>query len=178
MPHRFVALLRGINVGRARRVAMADLRATLDSLGHTHVRTLLNSGNAVFTGERAATDAMAAAIEAALLRRIGVRAPVTVLADATFHAIADADPLLDVATDPSRHLVAFLREPGTARDALAAVARDDWAPDALALGPGAAYLWCPRGISESALAKAVDRALGERVTMRNRATVTKLRDLL
>ena len=45
---RFVALFRGINVGKAKRIAMADLRALLESMGYTNVRTLLNSGNAVF----------------------------------------------------------------------------------------------------------------------------------
>ncbi|MGH7659270.1 MAG: DUF1697 domain-containing protein, partial [Gemmatimonadales bacterium] len=47
MSGRHVALLRGINVGTARRVAMADLRALMESLGYTGVRTLLNSGNVV-----------------------------------------------------------------------------------------------------------------------------------
>jgi uncharacterized protein (DUF1697 family) len=46
---RRVALLRGINVGRAKRVAMADLRELVESLGYREVRTLLNSGNVVFT---------------------------------------------------------------------------------------------------------------------------------
>jgi uncharacterized protein (DUF1697 family) len=49
-----VALLRGINVGKAKRVAMADLRALLEELGYADVRTLLNSGNVVFTAPRAA----------------------------------------------------------------------------------------------------------------------------
>ena len=43
-----VALLRGINVGKAKRVAMADLRGLMEELGYTEVRTLLNSGNVVF----------------------------------------------------------------------------------------------------------------------------------
>ena len=44
----FVALLRGVNVGKAKRVPMAELRDLLSSLGYTGVATLLNSGNAVF----------------------------------------------------------------------------------------------------------------------------------
>ncbi|HSD71146.1 MAG TPA: DUF1697 domain-containing protein, partial [Thermoanaerobaculia bacterium] len=45
MRRRHVALIRGINVGRAKRVAMADLRALVGDLGYGDVRTLLNSGN-------------------------------------------------------------------------------------------------------------------------------------
>ncbi|MHB0980575.1 MAG: DUF1697 domain-containing protein [Thermoleophilia bacterium] len=44
-----IGLIRGINVGRAKRVSMADLRALVAGLGHTEVRTLLNSGNVVFS---------------------------------------------------------------------------------------------------------------------------------
>jgi uncharacterized protein (DUF1697 family) len=43
---RFVALLRGVNVGKAKRVPMAQLRAWLAELGYSGVATLLNSGNA------------------------------------------------------------------------------------------------------------------------------------
>ena len=46
---RYVALFRGINVGKANRIAMADFRELLTSLGYTDVKTLLNSGNAVFS---------------------------------------------------------------------------------------------------------------------------------
>ena len=42
----FVALLRGVNVGKAKRVPMAEFRALLLALGYTRVATLLNSGNA------------------------------------------------------------------------------------------------------------------------------------
>lgn len=48
----FVALLRGVNVGKAKRVPMAELRALLAGLGHTGVATLLNSGNAVFSAAK------------------------------------------------------------------------------------------------------------------------------
>ncbi len=57
MSRRFVALLRGINVGTAKRVSMTELRAVVESLGFRNAKTLLNSGNVVFTGEDArATD--------------------------------------------------------------------------------------------------------------------------
>ncbi len=45
-----VALLRGINVGKANRIATADLRGLLTELGYADARTLLNSGNALFKG--------------------------------------------------------------------------------------------------------------------------------
>ena len=67
----YVAFLRGINVGRAKRIAMADLRVLLEGLGYTGVRSVLNSGNVVF--EAAGTTALeaAAAIEEALVLKLG-----------------------------------------------------------------------------------------------------------
>ena len=47
---RYIALLRGVNVGRAKRIAMADLRKLIADLGYGEVRSVLNSGNVVFSG--------------------------------------------------------------------------------------------------------------------------------
>lgn len=54
----YVALMRGIDVGRAKRVAMSDLRELLEGLGYGAVRTLLNCGNSVsgWRGSRAPRD--------------------------------------------------------------------------------------------------------------------------
>ena len=73
---RMVGLIRGINVGRAKRVAMADLRALVEGLGYGDVRTLLNSGNVVFTAPRTTTARAAARIEEGLATQLGVPARV------------------------------------------------------------------------------------------------------
>jgi len=172
----YVALLRGINVGNAKRVAMADLRTLVEKLGYGDVRTLLNSGNIVFTGPSGLPGGVAARIEAALAKRLGVSARVTVLTAAEFAAAAAENPLVEVAANPSRLLVAVLANPAD-RTRLKSLARQDWAPEALAVGARVAYLWCPDGIIVSRLAKAVGRVLGDAVTMRNWATCTKLIDL-
>ena len=54
---RLVALLRGINLGAKRRVPMADLRELMAELGYEDVRTVLQSGNVVFTGAKAKAQA-------------------------------------------------------------------------------------------------------------------------
>ncbi|HET7459248.1 MAG TPA: DUF1697 domain-containing protein [Gemmatimonadaceae bacterium] len=179
MTARFVALLRGINVGRAKRVAMADLRAVVEGLGYGDVRTLLNSGNVVFTAPRATKESVAAArIRAAVAERCGVDSRVTVLAgDAVAAAVAE-NPLLDVAADPSRLFVAVLADPADARSRLQPLAARSWTPEALAVGGRVAYLWCPAGQIESPLAAALAKTLGDAVTSRNWATMTKLHALV
>jgi uncharacterized protein (DUF1697 family) len=173
---RQVALLRGINVGRAKRVTMADLRALVEGLGYSDVRTLLNSGNVVFTAPGVAPGDAAARIEGALAERLGVSSRVTALTAAELAAAVTENPLLEVADNPSRLLVAFLAKPAD-RSRLKPLMEQDWSPEVLAVGTRVAYIWCPEGILASRLPEAVGRALGDGVTTRNWATVTKLEAL-
>jgi uncharacterized protein (DUF1697 family) len=173
---RCVALLRGINVGKAKRIAMADLRALIERLGYTDVRTLLNSGNVVFDAPGGRPAAIAAAIEKAIVARFGFSAAVVVVTAKELEAIVAADPLSKIAADPARYLVAFVSD-GNKLANTKPLSAQNWAPEALALGQRAAYLWCANGINESKLALAFYRATREAATMRNWATVLKLRTL-
>lgn len=167
-----VALIRGINLGRAKRVAMADLRAALGRLGFQRVRTLLNSGNVVFETNLSAKSA-AARIERAMEKEIGVTASVLVLTADELAAAIQGNRLTRVATNPSRLFVAFLWAPVKELDAFG---KRDWGSEKIALGPRAAYLWCPGGF-ETPLVKAFHKAVGAGVTVRNWATVQKLHAL-
>ena len=171
-----MALLRGINVGAAKRVAMADLRALVEDLGYCDVRTVLNSGNVVFSVPDAAAVDAAAGIQAAMAERLGVSCRVVALSAAELAAIVADNPLLPIADSPSRLFVAVLANPAD-RVLLRPLAEQDWAPEVLAVGARAAYLWCPDGMAVSRLADAVGRVLGDGVTTRNWATMAKLRAL-
>ena len=173
MTGRHVALLRGINVGKAKRVAMADLRALVESLGYDDVQTLLNSGNVLFSAPKTTPATAAARIEKALAAQLGVSARVTAVSAEEVAEIVAANPLGAVATDPSRLLVAVFADEASCRALLPLAARD-WAPDALALGRRAAYLWCAAGALDSPLSKAAGKAWGDAATTRNWATMLKL----
>ena len=172
-----VALIRGINVGRAKRVAMADLRSLVTALGYGDVRTLLNSGNVVFSVPKSARGDVASRIEKAMAAELGVSARVTVLPAAEVAAIVTDNPLRRMAKDPTRLFVAVIATPAD-RALLKPLEKQDWAPDVLAAGKRVAYLWCPHGMMDSRLAEEVNRALGDAVTTRNLATMTKLQALL
>lgn len=172
-----LALLRGINVGRARRVAMADLKALVEGLGHTGVRTVLASGNVLFTASgRAGAERLAGAIEAAVASDLGVESRVTVLTAAELAEAVAGNPLAGVCTEPKRLQVAVLTG-AAAPKAVAALLGDDWAPEALAARGRFAWLWCPDGVIASRVYKAVDRAAGDAATVRNLATLTRLHAL-
>ena len=167
------ALLRGVNVGPAKRVAMADLRALVGDLGYHDVRTLMNSGNVVYRAPGVTPAVAAARIEAALAERLGVSCRVVVLTAAELAAAVAVDPFAGVAVNPSRLLVAVPAD-AAGLAALAPLAALDWGAEALVLGRRVTYLWCPDGVIASRVSAAVNAALGDGVTSRNWTTMVKL----
>jgi uncharacterized protein (DUF1697 family) len=174
---RFVALLRGINVGRANRVAMSDLRALMHSLGYSNVRTLLNSGNAVFDGPAEPQARLADRIQAAVAEKLGVEALIVVKSAKDMAAVVSGNKLAAIATNPSRLLVAFTSD-AKALARLVPLAKTDWNSDAVHVGKHAAYIWCANGILESKAAVALLRDLEGTGTTRNWSTVEKINALL
>jgi uncharacterized protein (DUF1697 family) len=168
-----IALIRGINVGRGKRVSMSDLRHLFGELGHTNVRTLLNSGNVLFQSPRPNVSKLSSGIEAAIAAKCGFSATVAVITAAELTSIIDENPLLQVATDPAKHLVAFASHPKLLVP-LRPMLKETWSPDALAITSRAAYLWCSTGILDSKVSQAFARKSGAGVTTRNWATVLKL----
>lgn len=171
-----VAFLRGINVGRAKRVAMADLRKLLGELGFMDVRTVLNSGNVVFDAGTVAPADAAARIEEALVLKLGVAARVTVLSASQFAELI-AQNTLAPAADAARLLVLVVNKPSDI-ERLTPLLQQPWQPEALALGQRAAYAWCPDGVLASKVVAALGVLLGDGVTSRNWATMQKLKLLL
>ena len=169
---RHVALFRGINVGKAKRIAMAELKALFEALGYADVRTLLNSGNVVFDAGRGTPAGHAKRIAAAVEARIGVSTNTLVLPAKALDAAIDGNPFGERADDPSRLLVGFYLDDDRAPfEALAEAPPGE----AFAVGADACYVWCADGILDSAVAAALGGAkFRDRVTARNWATVLKL----
>ncbi len=175
---RFVALLRGVNVGKGRRVPMADWRKALEALGCSNVRTLLNSGNAVFDGPPRATPAsLATRIHDALAEALQVEVPVIVKSAADVSAAVAENTLAREATDPTRLLIAFTAGAADLA-ALSVLAPLAAPPERFVLGRHAAYLWCPQGILQSRAAEALLGKPGRAATCRNAATVARIVDSL
>jgi uncharacterized protein (DUF1697 family) len=91
---RYIALLRGINVGGIT-IRMADLADTVGALGHTGVRTVLASGNVVFDSDRTDAAAIKAELEAALSRVFDYQAWVVLLTRDQLASAVDAYPFED-----------------------------------------------------------------------------------
>ncbi len=174
MSARCAALLRGINVGTAKRIAMADLRRVVEAAGGREVRTLLNSGNVAFTAPPGgAPAALRARIEELVAERLGVITRVTVLPAPALARMVAENPFTGPAVDPSRLLLLVLAGAAAAAT-LRPLAARTWGGERLALGKGVAYLWCRDGISRGRLWLEADRAVGQGGTARNLATMRKL----
>jgi uncharacterized protein (DUF1697 family) len=86
-----VALLRGINVGSSKRMAMADLRAVMAALGYRDAETLLQSGNVVYRSSDSAKQS-ARRIRERLLADLGMDVPVVVRTAAELSSVVEAKP--------------------------------------------------------------------------------------
>ena len=173
----YVALFRGINVGKAKRIAMADLRKLLEKQGYTGVRTLLNSGNAVFTTRATPANKLAAHIRAEVAKKLGVDAMVIVKSAGDIEAILADDKLGRNAADHSRLLVAMTPD-AKSLAALAAFADRKWGDEKVHVGKHAAYVYCTNGILESQALEVLLKALAGEGTTRNWATMAKIQALL
>jgi uncharacterized protein (DUF1697 family) len=179
-----IALLRGINVGGNRKIAMADLRAVVSGLGHADVSTYIQSGNVLFTG--AADDdaaALAQAMAAEIAAKLGVSAPVVVITRDELAGIIDGNPF-PVEPEPRYvHAVVLSEPPGRdlldKLDTAVAASAAKGARDSVHVTGRTLYLHTPDGFGRSELAETVIKIVnspkaGVTGTARNWATVNKL----
>jgi uncharacterized protein (DUF1697 family) len=173
---RHIALLRGINLGPSRRVAMADLRELLEERGYGDVRTHLQSGNVLLSSDLP-PDRLADELQRAMAAKLGIDIPVIVRTRDELAAVIERDPLGDVVDDPKRYQVNFLSaEPDP--EAVRALEAQDLAPERFVVSGREVYAWHANGIQKSPLAKLLtDGRLGVTATARNWNTVTKLLEL-
>jgi len=178
-----IALLRGINVGGSNKVAMADLREVVASLGHTGVSTYIQSGNVLFTArEGAAPDAaaLAADLEQAIGKAFGLRLRVVVLSRAELAQVISDNPYRAEPNPKFVHAMFFAAELGPQmRESVAAAEQQAAAKggrDEATVVGRTLFLHTPDGYGRSELAVRLSRAGGAATTgtARNWATVTKL----
>jgi uncharacterized protein (DUF1697 family) len=178
VPRAIAAFLKGVNVGGNKKIDMKGLRLAVAEAGCGDVRTYLQSGNVVFTCDRKDLKGVASDIEEPIEKAYGFTSRVILREARALSAAIDADPLADVATNPSRHLIGFLAE-GAAPKAVQAAEAASTDRDLVAVVGKHLYMWCPEGISASPLFRInFDRVLGTTVTMRNWTTAAKVAQML
>jgi uncharacterized protein (DUF1697 family) len=172
---RVAALLRGINLGPSRRIAMPALRAIVEGLGHTDVETYLQSGNVVFTPKPKAPKDLAGSLKAAIAKASGHDVPVVIRTAAELQEIVSANRY--PVDDPTRVVVAFLSEAVEFGD-LGLGDRSAYLPDELAIVGREIYVSVPNGQGRSKLMRELtEKRAPTTLTVRNWRTVTALAEL-
>jgi len=175
-PTTYVALLRGVNLGSRSRLAMADLRAVLEDLGATDVRTYLQSGNAVFRSDRKGAD-LATGIAGGIRRSVGLDIAVMVRTEKQLRDLVAKNPFAGPKADPKTLHVTFL---GAKPDAkrVRELRGGSFEPERFELVGRDVYLETPNGYGRAKLNNAtLERRLGVAATTRNWRTATALAEL-
>jgi uncharacterized protein (DUF1697 family) len=170
-PLRYVALLRGVNVGGKGRVPMKELRELFESFGFEDVRTHIQSGNVIF---RAAPKPSPTTLEKAIAERFRVTSPVVLRTSSELAEIIGKDPFGDA--DRALLHVGFMVA-AVPHAELAELDLDRFAPERIAALGSEMYFHLPQGMGNSKLASYVSRRLGASMTIRNWNTVTTLAEL-
>jgi uncharacterized protein (DUF1697 family) len=176
---KYLALLRGINVGGNNLISMAGLRRCIEDCGLKNVTTYIQSGNVLF--ESAAQDIarLAGKIESALSAQFGYTALIVLLPEHQLSAVVDGAPD-QFGADPAtyRYDVIFLRPPYRARDVLPTVKLKEGVDEAFANDHA---IYCRRLISkatQSHLPKLISHPAYKSMTIRNWNTTSKLHQLI
>ena len=171
----YIALLRGVNVGGNKLVAMAELRDWLTGLECLDVRTLLQSGNAVFHSAEASPEALEKRLEAEALRGLGLRTTFFVRDAACWAEIIAGNPFHEEAVRDPSHLLVMLFKDSPGEAAVESLRAAIKGPETIHVTERRAYIVYPGGIGNSRLTNTlIDAKLGTRGTGRNWNTVLKL----
>jgi uncharacterized protein (DUF1697 family) len=174
----YLAILRGINVGGQRKIAMADLKQLFEANGFANVTTYIQSGNVAFRAEKQSDAALARRLEALLETRFGFDVAVVVRTAAELRAVVDGNPFLqEPDVDVDKLHVTFLAQ-APAADLLAKIAETAYLPDRFKIVDRDVYLYIPGGYGNTKLANNFfENKLKVKGTTRNWKTVNKLAEL-
>ena len=174
---RYVALLRGINVGGNTMIKMEELRRTFEALGFENVVSYINSGNLAFDTRKGTEAKLVSKIEKAIEKDFGKTIPVMVREQTDIDRILDANPFDGQFAGHKEMHVLFLREEMPAEKQKQLL---DAAPEKERFAIAGREIFChlPNGVADSLLGKNYfENKLKVSVTARNWRTVQKLAEL-
>jgi uncharacterized protein (DUF1697 family) len=175
---RYVALLRGINVGGKTLIKMADLKECVESLGFDDVSTYIASGNVLFASEERDTAKLERKIEGAVEKRFHLPVKVVVLDRAAYARIVKAIPKAWLGDETLRANVAFVRRGTEAKQVVRDLEPDPAVEEVKAIN--GAILWATKrdAVNRSVMRKLIGGTAYKELTVRNLNTTLKLQELL
>jgi uncharacterized protein (DUF1697 family) len=172
---RWVALLRAINVGGHKQVAMADLRDLLTQLGFVDARSLLQSGNLVFRSRARTGAQLERLLEASAAKRLALQTDFFVRTADELKAIVTHNPFSEEGKRDPGHLVVVFLKAAPVPNGVDALQEAITGPEIIRARGRQLYIVYPDGMGRSRLTNAlIERKLGTRGTARNWNTVLRL----
>ncbi len=177
--HRFVVLLRGINVGGHNRVPMAELRDALTQSDFSDVATYIQSGNIIVTADDNQSESdVVAAVEKLMVDTFDLTIPVVARPEDQWPSVLADNPFPDRIDEPKLLHVYFCDSAPT-QEALAQLDDDKYGADEVSAVGRQLYVFYAVGTARSKLTtNELEKRLGVTTTGRNWSTVNKLHDLL
>jgi len=174
----YTSLLRGINVGGNKTVKMALLKELYESLGFKNVKTLLNSGNAVFESKESEAK-LEKIIETGILKKFGFEVGVVVIGSMYLKKVIEANPFKkEQKKDPSHLLMMFLKDHPNQKT-FSEFKKSYLGPEKFILKDKALYLYYGTGLAKSKLTNVLlEKKLETIGTARNWNTTNKLLELM
>lgn len=174
---KYVALLRGVNVGGKNLLPMKDLAVIFAKAGCTDVKTYIQSGNVVFSAPAAVVKKLPALIAAQIEKRFGLRVPVVIRSNEQLRQAIEGNPYLKAGKDPKTCHVMFLANV-PAGEVLKSLDPNRSPGDVYALLGGEIHLHLTTGAAKTKLTNAYfDSKLSTVSTGRNWNTVLKLYEI-
>ncbi len=174
---RYVALLRGINLGARNKVAMPRLREVLAEAGFDDVATYVQSGN-VLVSTAGSAASVAERVRIVVREAFDIDVPVVVRTRAQLQRVVELDPIAGAADDPKRYQVTFL-DAKVPTSAWADVDPDAWGESTYVATPTELFTYTPAGIQSDRMLRALATAPVDTTgTARNWRTVTALLAML
>jgi uncharacterized protein (DUF1697 family) len=175
---KYLALLRGVNVGGNSLIKMADLKEAVEKSGFINVKTFINSGNVIFESKEANSFKVNAMLEEALKKRFNLESRVFLLTYEQYKDILDRVPEDWKKRQDIRRYIAFIREPVTVNDVIKQ-AKVKEGVDFVQGGKGAVYLTTlMSGLTKSGFTKLISTPVYKDITLRNYTTAQKLFTLM
>jgi uncharacterized protein (DUF1697 family) len=170
---RYVAFLRGVNVGGHKPIRMAELAAAFAELGLRNVRTVLASGNVLFDAPTLSRKGLAARISAGLKRTLGFDATVVVRTLEEIGQLLDSDPFRGMKPPAGAQLyITFLAEDAPAE--VAPTGRSNIRMARVSAGEVASVVVLSPGHGTTDLMSILDRQFGRKATTRNWNTLKRI----
>lgn len=174
-----IALLRGVNVGGHKQVAMADLRDLLAGLGLRDVQSVLQSGNLVFRGDGKGGERLERLLEAEVKKQLALETHFFVRNASEWEDVVADNPFRDEAKRDPAHLVAMFLKEAPSGKAVKALQAAVVGREVVRVAGKQAYITYPDGQGTSKLTNAlIEKHLGTRGTARNWNTVLRLAELV